>query len=195
MVALYGIFNIPLLSSTIPGLLIAIPFFIIGVLVLYKASDMLIDGTVKTALQIGVSTLIISVLLVGFGTSAPEFAISVGAAIQSQNAISLGTIIGSVIANILLVLGISAIIKPINVKKGIIGRELAIMICAAVVLAVSSFLGLLDDYRFIGGILFLSLFAIFIWFFINCAKNERVKLNNLENGRTWRHILFVVIGI
>ena len=175
--------------------LLAIPAFIIGVILLYKGSDILVDGTVKTALQLGISALIISVLLVGFGTSAPEFAISVGAAAQGESDISLGNIIGSCIANLMLVLGISAIIEPIDVSKGIIRRELPIMLAATVVLIVSSFLGLLDDYRIVGGILFLILFAVFVWFFIRCARNERIKIEKSKNGKTWRHIICILLGI
>ena len=110
---------------------LAIPAFIVGVLFLYKGSDILVDGTAKTAAQLGVSALIISVLLVGFGTSAPEFAISVGAAAQNNPYsadISLGNIIGSCIANLLLVLGLSAIVRPIKIKKGVIKREVPIML-------------------------------------------------------------------
>ena len=98
---------------------IAIVAFIIGVILLWKGSDILCEGTSKTAAQLGVSALIISVLIVGFGTSAPEFAISVGAAVQNNPEISIGNIIGSCIANILLVLGVASVIKPIKIKKGI----------------------------------------------------------------------------
>ncbi len=174
--------------------LLAIPAFILGLLFLYKGSDMLVDGTVKTASQIGVSALIISVLLVGFGTSAPEFAISVGAAAQGESDISLGNIIGSCIANLFLVLGISAIIKPIKIKKGIIGREMPIMIGATIILLVCSFFGLLDQYRYFGGILFLVLFVIFVWFFISCAKKERID-NKYKEGKTWKNIFFIFLGI
>ena len=97
--------------------ILAIPAFILGVIFLWKGSDILVDGTSKTAAQLGVSTLIISVLFVGFGTSAPEFAISVGAAYQGSSDISLGNIIGSCVANLLLVLGIASIIKPISSEK------------------------------------------------------------------------------
>jgi len=182
--------------------ILAIPAFILGVILLYKGSDILVDGTVKTALQLGISALIISVLLVGFGTSAPEFAISVGAAaqetglpVEEQTGISLGNIIGSCIANLMLVLGISAIIKPIDVKKGIIRRELPIMLGASVVLVMSSFLGLLDEYRIIGGILFLILFVVFIWFFIRCAKKERIKIEESKNGKTWKYVFCILLGI
>ena len=178
--------------------ILAIPAFIIGVILLYKGSDILVDGTVKTAVQLGISALIISVILVGFGTSAPEFAISVGAAIQNNadsSGISLGNIIGSCIANLMLVLGISSIIKPIDVSKGIIRRELPVMLGATVVLVTSSFLGLLDEYRIFGGILFLILFVVFIWFFVRCAKKERVKVEEDKNDKTWKHVICIFLGI
>jgi len=182
--------------------LLAVPAFIVGVLFLYKGSDMLVDGTVKTAAQLGVSALIISVLLVGFGTSAPEFAISVGAAaresgvpIEEQTGISLGNIIGSCIANLFLVLGMSAIIKPLKVKEGIIRREMPIVLGATVVLVISSFFGLLDDYRYFGGFLFLILFIVFIWFFIRCAKKERIVNKKYSTSEKGKSIVFIILGI
>jgi len=175
--------------------IVAIPAFIIGVLFLWKGSDILVDGTSKTAAQLGVSALIISVLFVGFGTSAPEFAISVGAAFQGNSDISLGNVIGSCVANLLLVLGVASIIRPIKVKKSIIKREALIMLGSTVFLLVASFFGFLDDYHIIGGIIFLILFTIFIYYFIYCAKKERNNSNKYNNGKTVRNILFIILGI
>ena len=152
---------------------IAILAFIFGVVSLYKCSDILVAGTSKTAAQLGVSSLIISVVVVAFGTSAPEFAISVGAAFQSHGDISMGNIVGSCVANLLLVLGVSAIIRPIKVKKSIIKREMPIVTGVTAFLLLSSFLGLLDAHRLKGGIIFLILFVVFIIFFLRCAKKEK----------------------
>ena len=174
---------------------LAIPAFLLGVLLLWKGSDILVDGTSKTAAQIGISTLIISVILVGFGTSAPEFAISVGAAYQNNSEISLGNIIGSCVANLLLVLGIASIIKPIKIKKSIIKREVPIMLGATVVLLLAGFLGLLDEYRLIGGIIFIILFVIFIYYFVCCAKKERDNSKKIDTGKTTKNIIFIIIGI
>ena len=174
---------------------IAIPAFIIGILFLWKGSDILVIGTSKTAAQLGLSTLIISVLLVGFGTSAPEFAISVGAAFQNNSDISLGNIIGSCVANILLVLGIASIIRPIEIKKGIIKREAPIFLIATFILVIFSFLNLLDDYHLIGGILFVIFFSFFIYFFIRCAKKERVKNEDYEKEKISKNLLFIFLGI
>ena len=175
-------------------LIIAIVSFFIGVLFLYKGSDILVEGTTRAAAHLGVSSLIISVIIVAFGTSAPEFAISVGAAMQEyagyvENgaAISLGNIIGSCIANFLLVIGISAIIKPIKIQKGIIKREMPIVVLVTIILLLFVLINLLDMYHLIGGFLFLIFFIIFVWFFIQCAKHEK--------GTTIKNIIYIIGGI
>ena len=178
----------------IPAIL-ALPVFIIGVLLLWKCSDILVDGTSKTAAQLGISALIISVILVGFGTSAPEFAISVGAAYQNNSEISLGNIIGSCVANLLLVLGVASIIRPIKIKKGIIRREVPIMLGATVILLAASFFGLLDKYHLIGAIIFLILFFLFVYYFVRCAKKERDNSKKYNKGNTTKNILFIFLGI
>ena len=175
--------------------ILALPAFIIGVILLWKGSDILVDGTSKTAAQFGIPSLIISVILVGFGTSAPEFAISVGAAYQNNPDISLGNVIGSFVANILLVLGVASVIRPIKIRKGIIRREAPIMLGAALVLLFASFFGFLDDYRLIGGIVFLILFSLFIYYFVCCAKKERDNTVKYEKGKTTKNILFIFLGI
>ncbi len=175
---------------------LAILAFIVGVIFLYKCSDILVDGTSKTAAQLGISSLIISVIVVAFGTSAPEFAISVSAAFQSHADISMGNIIGSCVANLLLVLGVSAIIRPIKVKKTIIKREMPIIIGVTIVLLLSSFFGLLDTHRLIGGAIFLVLFAVFIVYFIRCAKKERNNdVEKYESGKMLKNIIFIILGI
>jgi len=174
---------------------LALPVFIVGVLFLWKGSDILVDGTSKTAAHLGISSLIISVILVGFGTSAPEFAISVGAAIQNNSDISLGNIIGSCVANLLLVLGVAAIVRPIKIKKGIMRREFPIMFGATAVLLISSFFGLLDAHRWIGGVFFLVLFAAFVIYFVICAKKERKDEKKLDTEKTLKNVLFIILGI
>ena len=175
---------------------LAIPAFIIGVILLWKGSDILVEGTSKTAAVLGVSSLIISLIIVAFGTSTPEFAISVGAAFQGRADISLGNIIGSCVANILLVLGLSAIIRPIQIKKSIIKREMPILVGVTVVLFFFSFFGLLDDpHHIIGGIIFLILFSTFIIYFLICAKKERNNLKKYGKGTTQKNALFIILGI
>jgi cation:H+ antiporter len=161
-----------------------------------------VDGTTHTAAHLGVSSLIISVVIVAFGTSAPEFTISVGASIQEYAglvdegaAISVGNIIGSCIANLLLVIGISALIRPITIQKGIVKRELPIVIGVTVFLLGFGVFGLLDQYHLIGGIMFLVFFCGFIWYFITCAKKERIKTEKFEEGDIIKNGIMIVLGI
>lgn len=179
------------------ALIIAIPAFFFGILLLYKGSDILVAGTSKTAIQLGISAMIVSVILVGFGTSAPEFAISVGAAVQNDAYsadISLGNIIGSCVANLLLVLGFSALIRPIDIQRQVISRELVVVLIATLILVGASYFGLLDTYHIIGGIIFLISFAICIYFFFCCARRERVKLP-IEKGDMTKNIFFIILGV
>ena len=175
--------------------ILVLPIFIAGVVLLYKGSDILVDGTAKTAARLGISSLIISLIVVAFGTSAPEFAISVGAAIQNEADISVGNIIGSCIANLLLVLGISAIIRPISVNKSIFKREMLIMLGATIILFAFSFSGLLDRYHLIGGVIFLFLFVAFIAYFLRRAKKERDNEKKYNHGSIQKNILFIIFGI
>ncbi len=175
--------------------LLAIPAFILGIYLLYKGSDMLVDGTSKTAAQIGVSALIISVIIVAFGTSAPEFAISVGAAAQNHADISVGNIIGSCVANLLLVLGISAVIKPIKIQKSTLKREMPILLAGTLFLVIFSYFGMLDQYHITGGIIFLVLFVIFIYYFINCAKKERLNNKKFSGNNIKKDVFLIVLGI
>jgi cation:H+ antiporter len=176
----------------------ALPIFIIGIVFLYKGSDILVKGTSKAALHFGISTLIISAIFVGFGTSAPELAISVGAAAQNQAGISIGNIIGSCIANLLLVLGFSAIIRPIQVNKNIFKREMLFMLAATLFLITLSALGLLDSYHVFGGILLLIFFTVFVLYFIKIGKREcktNKKIPDIHIQKNILRILFGIIGV
>jgi cation:H+ antiporter len=174
---------------------LSIPVFIIGIIFLWKGSDILVEGTSNTAAKLGISSIIISLIIVAFGTSAPEFAISFGAALQNRADISLGNIIGSCIANILLVIGISSIIKPIRIKKSIIRREIPIFVAASILLFIFSYLGLLDNYHYFGGLIFLILFIFFIIYFIQCARKERKNFEKYGEGSTQKNLFFILIGV
>ncbi|RLF36924.1 MAG: sodium:calcium antiporter [Thermoplasmata archaeon] len=172
--------------------------FIIGIFVLYKGSDFLVDGTAKAAVKLGVSPLIISLTVVAYGTSAPEFAISFGSALQSYQDIAVGNVIGSCVANLLLVLGISAVIRPIKVRKSIVKREMTIMLCATLLFVIFSYIGFLDANHWIGAMVFLLLFILYLLFFIQIAKREYDNREIFEpdssNG-IHKNMFFIIFGI
>ncbi|MEF8847527.1 MAG: calcium/sodium antiporter [Candidatus Thermoplasmatota archaeon] len=177
------------------SLYLALPAFIAGIILLYKFSDLLVEGTSKTAAHFGISALVISLIIVAFGTSAPEFAISVGAAAQGEAEISLGNIVGSCVANLLLVLGVSALISPIKVKKSVVKREMPVMVISTLILGLFSFTGLLDDYHFLGGILFLIFFFFFVFYFYRCAKKEKNHNKAVNQDNPIKNLFFIFIGI
>ena len=173
-------------------LLINSLLFIVSTILLYKGSDILIIGTSKTAARIGVSSLIISLTIVAYGTSAPELTTSTIAAIHSHPLLSLGNVIGSCFANLLLVLGISAIVKPISVSKTIIRREVPILLLVVALFTSLSYFGLLNV---IGGTILIISFVLYILFFLRIAHMER-DINNIEkDGDLRRNVAFIIFGI
>lgn len=168
--------------------------FIVSIIFLYKGSDMIVEGTSKTALKLGVSPLIISLTIVAYGTSAPELATSSLASYQSHSPLALGNIIGSCIANILLILGISSLIRPLSLSLIIIKRDLPILTSATFLLLLFSLAGYLGK---LAGLIFTIAFILYIVFFIMAAKKEMVKIEFLKEneGRLSKYILFIVVGL
>ncbi|MCB9893234.1 MAG: calcium/sodium antiporter [Planctomycetes bacterium] len=112
-----------------------------GVVGLHFGAEWLVSGSSRLALTFGVKPLVIGLTLVAFGTSAPELTVSMAGAIGGQPDVSVGNVIGSNIANIGLVLGLSATIRPINVDPEVFRRDLPAMLFAALLIAVLPFIG------------------------------------------------------
>ncbi len=106
----------------------------VGLLLLIKSADVLVEGAVAIAERFGVSPLIVGLTVVAMGTSAPEVATSITAAARDNGAAALGNVYGSNIANLALVGGICALIRPINVTTGMLRREMPVMVLVALLL-------------------------------------------------------------
>ena len=111
--------------------MITLLLFIIGLLLLVFGADILIKGAANLASRIGVSPLVIGLTVVAFGTSSPELAVSVKAALDGQAGIGLGNVIGSNIFNVLFILGVAAIILPLTVSVQLIRLDVPVMIVAS----------------------------------------------------------------
>lgn len=122
------------------GVLITIQI-IGGLAVLTLGADWLVKGSSKFALSMGVKPLVIGLTLVAFGTSTPELTVSVKGAIDGEAGISLGNVIGSNICNIGLILGLCALIKPLNVSMDMFRRDIPMMLVASVLLALLPLVG------------------------------------------------------
>lgn len=131
--------------------------FAAGLVLLILGADVLVRGASKLALSWGISPLVVGLTVVAFGTSAPEFAVSLRGALEGQADISLGNVVGSNILNILLILGVSALIVPLVVNRQIVRQEVPIMVGASILLFVLSLDGSIG--RIEGGLMFFGLFA------------------------------------
>lgn len=110
--------------------------FLLGLITLVIGAELLVRGASRLAVSFGISPLVVGLTVVAFGTSAPEMAVSVGSALNGNPDIAIGNVVGSNIANVLLILGIAAVIAPLLVAEQIIRQEIPIMIGASVLLLV-----------------------------------------------------------
>ncbi len=142
---------------------VTVVMFAAGLLLLIAGGESLVRGSSRLAASIGVSPLVIGLTVVAFGTSSPELAVSVGAALSGQADIALGNVVGSSILNVLLILGLSAVIVPLVVAQRIVRVDVPLMIGVAVVVYVfclDGVVGRLEGALLFGGILAYVAFAI-----------------------------------
>ncbi|BFM13433.1 calcium/sodium antiporter [Simiduia litorea] len=142
-------------------MLIALGALVVGLIVLTWSADKFIDGAAAVAQQFGMSPLLVGILIIGFGTSAPEMLVSTMAALDGEPDLALGNAIGSNIANIGLILGITAVLAPIAVHSKVVYQEVPLMLAATglgVVVLLNGFLGQGD------GVLLLAALAAYIGF-------------------------------
>ena len=148
-----------------------------GLLLLVFGGDWLVRGAANLALRFGVSPLVIGLTVVAFGTSAPEMAVNVQAALAGKTEISFGNIIGSNFANIGLIIGISAMIKSLAIDASIIRREIPMMLLATLAVLAMSFDDYLDGTPNVitrsDGIVLLLLFCVFLYYTAFNALNRK----------------------
>lgn len=184
-----------------PNKIIMLEYFLllIGIFLLIKGADYLVDGSSSLAKKLGVSSLVVGLTVVAFGTSMPELIVNVLAAINGNTEVAFGNIIGSNIANTLLILGITALIVSIPVHKRTAWREIPFSILAVGVLFILSNDFLIDGVNTfsltrIDGIILLLFFLIFIYYTFITAKSEGVS-DAIDEFTTKKSIFYVVLGI
>ncbi len=145
-----------------------------GLLLLVWSADRFVDGAAATARHLGISPLLIGMVVIGFGTSAPELVVSVMAAMDGSPGIALGNAYGSNIANIALILGLTAVIAPIAVHSQVIRREMPILLAVTAVAAVQVYDGQVT--RIEGIVLLLLLVGLVGW---NIYQGRRGQIDPL----------------
>ena len=178
---------------------IQIILLIIGFIVLIKGADIFVDGASSIALNFKLSKMLIGLTIVAFGTSAPEFAVSVKSIVSNNSDMVIGNVIGSNILNILLIIGICSLIKPIVVKSNTVKKELPIVMLFSALLFF-----LIKDDLFVSniniisrndGFVILLFFTIFIYYLISTMKNKVDSDNDIAKYGIFKSICFTLLGI
>ncbi|HBB02447.1 MAG: CaCA family Na(+)/Ca(+) antiporter, inner membrane protein [Candidatus Peregrinibacteria bacterium GW2011_GWF2_38_29] len=177
-----------------------IVFLILGFVFLLKGADFLIKGASSIARRLNISDLVIGLTIVAFGTSAPELLVNIDASILGRSDIVLGNILGSNIANILLILGVASIISPLVIRSRTVLVEIPLGIFAIIVLGIlgndifinkslNSFISKTD------GIIMIFFFMIFLVYAYKIAKTEIFRDGEEQNISLLKSIIYLIIGI
>lgn len=174
-------------------ILLQILFLVVGFVLLIKGADLFVDGSSGIAAKFGIPQLVIGLTIVAMGTSAPEAAVSISAALKGSADITIGNIVGSNILNILIILGLSSVIVPIAVAPSTIKIETPFMIA---ITGIMLLLGLDRTISLIDGIIFLVLFAAYLaYLFMMAKKNKENQEETAKELSVPKAIIFAVLGL
>ena len=172
--------------------LLAVVLLVAGFAMLMKGADWFVDGAAGIAARFGIPQLVIGLTIVAMGTSAPEAAVSITAAMSGNAGITIGNIIGSNILNVLLILGITASITAVAVQHSTVKWEMPFMHVITIVLAVLGLTG--GEIILWEGIVLWALFLLYLGYLFRMTKNggdqEQEELIPL-----WKQLLMLVVGI
>lgn len=185
-------------NNAIASVIVSLIFLVIGFWGLIKGADIFVDSASQIAAKLKVPLIVIGLTIVAFGTSAPEAAISITSAVQNNAGIAVGNVLGSNIMNILFILGVSAMICKLPVKKTTFRWEIPFV---AIITAVMLGLGLWNnDLNRLDGVVFILLFAVFMGYLIKLSKSGDTSAADDvpeidENASIPKMILLVILGL
>lgn len=174
-------------------LLLQFVLLAVGFLMLVKGADVFVDGAAGIADKFGIPQLVIGLTIVAMGTSAPEAAVSITAALKENADITIGNIVGSNILNILIILGITSVIVAVSVQKSTVRYEIPFMLVITVMLAIFGYTS--GHITFWEGIIFWIAFTIYLAYLFIMAMNNKEEVEETKKRPVWMLLLFVVIGI
>lgn len=150
--------------------------FVLGFVLLIKGADFLVTGAAAIAKTFSISNLVIGLTVVAFGTSAPELAVNLISSFQGNTDLAIGNIVGSNIANILLILGVAAILNPLKVKSNTVWKEIPFSLLGSVILLIMASDVVLDGaitsaITRTDGLTLIGFFVIFLFYTFGIAKN------------------------
>ena len=163
----------------------------VGFLMLVKGADWFVDGASGIARKMGIPQLVVGLTIVAMGTSAPEAAVSINASLKGNADIAVGNVVGSNILNILIILGITAVIVAVAIQKSTLFIEIPFMIVITVVLIVMGMSG--EQVSRVEGVILLVLFVTYLaYLFVMARKNKEEKAE--QEKPAWQLLLGLLIG-
>lgn len=163
---------------------------LVGFIFLVKGADWFVEGAASIARKLGIPQLIIGLTIVAMGTSMPEAAVSITAALQQNAGITIGNVVGSNILNIFIILGITALITNVKIQKSTIRYEIPFMIFITIILMIC---GMTDmKITFIEGIFLWILFIAYLVYLFIMAKNGETQEE--KDIPVWKCLIFILIG-
>lgn len=175
--------------------------FVLGFVFLIIGANWLVDGASSVAKKMKISAIVIGLTIVAFGTSAPELIVNIFASATGNTDIAIGNILGSNIANILLILGISAMIYPLTSKRNTVWKEIPLSLLAAIILMVLANDKLIDGDCFSGltridGIVLVAFFIIFIYYTFGIAKiSGEASSSDIQQFSYPKSFLYIIAGL
>lgn len=178
-------------------MIVAVSLIIVSLVILYFAADWLVKGGASLARRLGVSPLIIGLTIVSFGTSAPELVVSIQSSLVGQGALAVGNVLGSNLFNIGIILGISAMIYPLFVKRQLFKLDVPVMLGTTVLFLATFYDGRLGFYE---GLLYLVIFVSYMAYLILKSMKNKNKEDEEENGfsmtKHWLlDMLLIMVGL
>lgn len=175
-------------------------FIVGGFVLLIKGADWLVDGSTAIARKLNISDLVIGLTIVSFGTSAPELIVNVIASLQGSSDIAVSNIIGSNLSNLLLILGTTAIIYPLRVKKSTVFKEIPFCLLAAILLFIVANDALVDGYGISeisrsDGFVLLGFFVVFMYYVFGISKDNSREHVTHKSLNWWFAALLIIGGM
>ena len=183
------------------GMIIHVILLLVGLVLILSGANFLTDGAAALAKRFNISSLVIGLTIVAFGTSAPELTVSVVSAINGSAELAIGNVVGSNIFNILMIVGVTAVVAPIRITRGTLTKEIPLAILSSVVVLICAndlFLGTGTEnvINRADGLLMLCFFLIFLGYTFAIAHNhsdeESAEIKSLP---VWRCVVYIIGGL
>lgn len=181
-----------LFSFATGSMLINIVLLVMGIVVVLKGADWLTDGAVNIASRFGVSQMVIGLTIVAMGTSMPELCVSMVSALKGTPDLAVGNVVGSNTLNTLLIVGCSALVAPIMVKRSSVRRDIPFAVLASLLMLIFCLDGGIG--RLDAALLFI-LFAVFMFVTVKYGKNEGTETKTTEMAPLGKAALLLVVGL